>query len=1670
MKTLLKIILIVGTFFSLAIFSVRAEAAYVGDYILTNENGEYTLSLYSSDGEISKTAYTHLSDAIDSLRGAQNSKIVFADVITSENIIIEDGKYLFGGSISFIEEGGITVDGGEVTLSGIEISLSAPLRVKSGKLTLDGGEINAADGKSAVILDYASNACFEILSGSINSSSDVASVFLKYGSLEISGGSIRNSVGAAIESLATVSLSGSPTIRGGEYDILSSLPISLSISGQKFDATVDIKYNSSFEKGELETVFYRASADAVGKIRVFDIYEEEMPLSFFSSYPNHAESNFIAVYLPHTVSYYVADTLLREEYKLSGEVALPPEAPENPGYRFVGWSSEAMGEGLYDFAAGVSSDISLYAVYKLQSPTFSFDDLEFTYDGKSRTLAPTNLDHPILSSGILSYEWYKDGVVISDTGAALALLEVDDSGLYKCKLTFTCGRDSVSAFTPEVEVKIKKAIVPIPEIKSVYYNGSYQSPDVYSTSLYTVSPSGGVVVGIYPVEISLADSKNYCFDGSDKSILYLDFEILKADNFFTDHLAAFDIYESQSPRVSAASRFGEVRYTYSTQKDGKYSSGIPTESGIYFVRAEVSGNENYFPLVSEPVEFKIIDEEIVGLSLLTPPTQNSYVAFDEFSPEGLVIRVGYNSSRTEDISYYALSFRYQSAENFRYGDTAVIAEYGGFSIPVPISVSKADYDLSSLSFENTTLHFNGKKQSISFSGEIPLGMDGSRPLCSVIGGGTNVGSYTVALVFENSSSNYNTPKSIERTLVILPFETSVVWENTEFVYDGTAKSPTAYYTDIYGRRIVPEVLGARSLAGEYTAVASSSDGNYALNFATISYVIKKADYDFSDVYWNDEAFIYDASRKSVFISGLPMGVSVIGYSNNTAVAAGKYKASVSLSYDENNYNPPPDIIYEWFIEKAEYDLSGFYFENNSSVFDGEFHFPILVGEMPRGLDGSILSFSFSRGVRNVSDGRCEVEIVFSSESENYALPKSITAFVEILPLGIEVEWGNGEFVYNGAPQLPEAHSSETSLKVVGAATDAGEYTARAISLDSNYEVINSEFKFCILRADNAWILSPTVKDIFEGKPICALGEALAGEVRFLIYYDADCQKVAAEPLSHGKYYLRAVSDGDKNHNPISSEILSFSVIEVVPVGISVSLREKKFSAFDTVNGVLSVTVINNDESRKTAAEDIIRIIYQNGDSLRYGDSFITVECLGYIEKIELEVKKADYDTSGVIWGENEFIYDGKEKLLTLSGLPDGVSIISLSGGRGTDVGEYPVSLTLSYDRENYNPPVIPECTLIIHKCKVDIPLIAPMIYNGNVLIPSLDEALFLSQTEGASSVGKYKIGISLKDSENYEFVGGGAACEVWYEIIPRDVSIALDALDKYLFEALPEPGYTIVSGEICDGDSLALVFEYSENEVTASSLNPNYKVTVIPGKINSHSSLSKAGLTSAMIIFSVTVALLLLCLAIVLHRRKIVHFISMMRYRLAPTAEESSASVDIISEASRESVSEGEITEPAPSSQDVGDEETLQSASCGEAAEESDEGLLTDEEAEPLGVDVEYADSMITNALARSLVRKSDIIIPTVGKRKRIINVDTLSESFNSGETVDVNELKARGLLPSDTAYIKVLARGRIDKPLRVLANDFSLSAVKMIALSGGEAIRVTTVLKSDGRSDSEKS
>lgn len=105
-------------------------------------------------------------------------------------------------------------------------------------------------------------------------------------------------------------------------------------------------------------------------------------------------------------------------------------------------------------------------------------------------------------------------------------------------------------------------------------------------------------------------------------------------------------------------------------------------------------------------------------------------------------------------------------------------------------------------------------------------------------------------------------------------------------------------------------------------------------------------------------------------------------------------------------------------------------------------------------------------------------------------------------------------------------------------------------------------------------------------------------------------------------------------------------------------------------------------------------------------------------------------------------------------------------------------------------------------------------------------------------------------------------------------------------------------------------------------------------------------------------------------------------------------------------------------------------------------------------VTVEEANELMTDedALKHEETDFNDTEVYT-GRKKAEINIDTISRSFEAGDTVTLNSLKEKGLVPKQAGCVKVLARGTLDKPLTVIAQSYSVAAVKMIVLTGGTAI-----------------
>ena len=905
-------------------------------------------------------------------------------------------------------------------------------------------------------------------------------------------------------------------------------------------------------------------------------------------------------------------------------------------------------------------------------------------------------------------------------------------------------------------------------------------------------------------------------------------------------------------------------------------------------------------------------------------------------------------------------------------DSSVSVSYGDCSVPIPVTVHPAEYDLSDIVFEDTEVVYNGQRHTAPVNATV-VGKDGIPLLCKVSGGGIDVGEYSVTLSFTTESINYKLPSAVTKTLKINPLSLPVVYSDTEFIYDGSPKIPNATVIGAQGVPIKITLSGAATDAGEYIAYATLSDSNYTLTNTSVKFKILKADFDLSGIYWSEKDFTYDGTPHTVTIMGLPDGITLVGYANASFTDAGSYTAEAAITYDEKNYNTPAGLTHEWKINKADYVFSDFAFFDAEYVFDGLEHYPRVSGNAPVGYDGIALAYSFSRGVTHVAEGRQKVTVIFDSESKNYNTPSPLTAFVEITPKFIEVEWENLSFVYNASQQIPTARSAECKVKVTGSGVDAGDYTAFAISENSDYKISNNKIGFTILKANNLFTTELSATDIYEGDALSAFAKAFSGEVKYSFYKDKELAESVTFPLPVGTYYVIAEVEESKNYHSLKSAPVSFSVLEILPVELCVEFLEELVAMKRLSEHSVSVYLLNNNGSTTPLSKDELSVEYENGELLKAGDRMLKISAYGFSRELAISVKKS----------------------------------------------------------------------------VVDLPTLAPITYNGKVIFPSeLLSPLFIHDFSGAKDAGEYAVHFALTDSDNYEFRGGISTLTLLINKAPITLEVNKNG-----------SSYKLLYGIIFDGDELYEEYYESDGKVFLRINNPNYELTVIPRE-------EKNGAFYVLLMFLLGIVILLATLGLYIVFWKKERYGTSTNPINSNEPHNSKPFSDSSLKQNNSTVTKFNATEklsnpimsPKKTSKPIS-KDLSNAKSENEKAENGKKEFPLDPPLETLlAVDESYANNLISDQVAKSLIAEDVTVVETDGKRRCILNLDTISESFSAGETVSINDFKRKGLIPSDARYVKILARGVIDKPITILANSFSLPAVKMIALTGGSAKRVRTV------------
>lgn len=199
---------------------------------------------------------------------------------------------------------------------------------------------------------------------------------------------------------------------------------------------------------------------------------------------------------------------------------------------------------------------------------------------------------------------------------------------------------------------------------------------------------------------------------------------------------------------------------------------------------------------------------------------------------------------------------------------------------------------------------------------------GGSPVANV----RNAGEYTLNIELTgDAATKYkiyfsNSENDGVRMFNIEPYSVQVIWGQTaSFVYNGGAVGPSASTVGLYGEAVPVTVEGKATNVGQYTALATTSNGNYRLLGTSMNFSVTPK--PISAVVWDgNTSFVYNSETQHPKVQNLEGLVAAdktrvlnsIVYDGTQINAGSGYTVSVSLS----NSLPASNYVLECDTTKA----------------------------------------------------------------------------------------------------------------------------------------------------------------------------------------------------------------------------------------------------------------------------------------------------------------------------------------------------------------------------------------------------------------------------------------------------------------------------------------------------------------------------------------------------------------------------------------------------------------------------------------------------------------------------------------------------------------------------------------------------------------------------------
>ena len=280
---------------------------------------------------------------------------------------------------------------------------------------------------------------------------------------------------------------------------------------------------------------------------------------------------------------------------------------------------------------------------------------------------------------------------------------------------------------------------------------------------------------------------------------------------------------------------------------------------------------------------------------------------------------------------------------------------------------------------------------------------------------------------------------------------------------------------------------------------------------SINVNIKKADYDFSNVVFNDHTFNYEfnGQEQSPIIENIPVGLDGISLNveyvkSDSFINAGSYgTVTAKFSTDSINYNVPEDMVCYVNILTKKLTIS---WNELSHVYDGNDFKP--TGILNGVISGYPASISFNNIITKDAKKYNDISVTLIDSNQCYTLDENYNKVsYEILKANYDmsgITYDKKIFEYNGLYHIPTPSNlpsgvifdSDNSIGLKDVINN-GKVTLKFINNNSNYNDIDDILVEIVINPKKVNVILDNNSFTYNGnvlRPNCSITGVIEGDV------------------------------------------------------------------------------------------------------------------------------------------------------------------------------------------------------------------------------------------------------------------------------------------------------------------------------------------------------------------------------------------------------------------------------------------------------------------------------------------------------------------------------------------------------------------------------------------------